>query len=108
VDDLQPILQNNLSLRQKALEQAQIMINQEVQQLSQSLQVTNINETSKKLNLQANAIKQDLLNKNLDPQTLANQLTNKLLHNQIIAIRQLALEKTASELEKLFNLGEIR
>lgn len=92
VDDLHNIIQGNLSEREKASQQAQKIIQQEVDDFFEWLKVHQFSDLIRRYRQQANSVRQELLDKALfslaqgEPaerllQELSYKLTNKLIHS---------------------------
>lgn len=110
VDDLQHIIQNNLTERQKAAEQAQAIIQQECDDYFEWLKVHQFSTLIRSYRGNAEAIRQQLVNKALVAlkqgesaesvlQALSYKLTNKLLHSPTQVMNGMVKEGNACGLE---------
>lgn len=109
IDDLQTIIDANLKNRRQAAEQAEALVELQTAHYMRQLQVANISETISQFRRHAENHRDHTLQKALvdlrqgrDPflvaEQLAHQLTNKLLHQPTVKLRELAYNQQAEAL----------
>lgn len=109
IDDLQTIIDANLKNRRRAAEQAEALVELQTAHYMRQLQIANLSDTISEFRRAAFRHRDQTLQKALgelrhgrDPllvaEQLAHQLTNKLLHQPTVKLRELAYNQQAEAL----------
>ena len=120
IDDLQQIIDQNLSSREEAASEAESLIDQAVHDFQQAGKSLAIVDTLVRFRRKHDEIKTSELDKALgrlqkgdDPEkvltTLANQLTNKIIHTPSVQMKQAKMEgrdDILAAIESLYQLGD--
>ena len=120
IDDLQQIIDQNLSSREEAAFEAESLIDQAVHDFQQAGKSLAIVDTLVRFRRKHDEIKTSELDKALgrlqkgdDPEkvltTLANQLTNKIIHTPSVQMKQAKMEgrdDILAAIESLYQLGD--
>lgn len=115
VDDLGKIIQDNFNARQSAAQEAELIINKQVDEFMGWLRSLNYNMCINKLRQQAELLKDQVLARAIhqialgkDPKevicTLAHLLTNKLIHPPCVGLREAATRGDIVTLEVIKSL----
>lgn len=120
VDDLQEIINNNLSSRQEAAQKAEAIVEEEMSQYRSRQEVQSTDETLIRFRQLHNDIRDEELDKALarlekgeNPanvvRQLANQLTNKMIHKPSVELKAASVEgdgKTVDVINKLYLMDQ--